>query len=533
MFSLKSLDFFRPQAALLLLGLLPLNLPGASAPVGVLRAPPLPTMAEKVNAFGYATDTNQTLQFLALLTLGQVGYPMFPGASRTENVGVVGFESGSSYASEMVYVILAKFAANSAVPGKIQAAGLAVKQVGGWTAMAEDPGALYYVNAGNIEDLLRLVRKERTFDFELEIERTPAELDAMQQRLSASATDPDAARGIDMAFSFLSNIQSSLFGINLDTERFQIGTRQVARAGSPEAALFSAPAGGEVPVARFVPAEGNAGFIYHTDPAAVTDFLKVFFQRMEAAGEEPEAAQLHDKLETTLQTIAEDWDGTGAYALTFQPEGVDYAAVVGGDWEQEPFSQLLDEFFNNTMPALLDELPIEQYASAVKMATSASQATGPISSALPGAMGDVVAGGSLNSLDDYEAPTHQIVDGMIVLSNQPARLESLAAAVAEDKTAADSVGDHLELADGQALAGYVDMKQIYLQSLQQMQLPATPSTTLALSQLAATDLAPMTIDVRTGDNTLTGTLTVPIETFRALSVTLQQIRQSSAEQNMR
>jgi hypothetical protein len=194
---------------------------------------------------------------------------------------------------------------------------------------------------------------------------------------------------------------------------------------------------------------------------------------------------------------------------------------------------LLDEFFNDTVPALLDELPIEQYASAVKMATSASQATGPVSSALPGAMGDVVAGGSLNSLDDYEAPTHQIVDGMIVLSNQPARLESLAAAVAEDKTAEDSVGDHLELADGQALAGYVDMKQIYLQSLQQMRLPATPSTTLALSQLAATNLAPMTIDVRTGDNTLTGTLTVPIETFRALSVTLQQIRQSAAEQNMR
>ena len=90
----------------------------------------------------------------------------------------------------MVYVILAKFAANSAVPGKIQAAGLAVKEVGGWTAMAQVPGALYYVNEGNIEDVLRLVRKERSFDFELEIERTPAELDAMHERLSASAADP-------------------------------------------------------------------------------------------------------------------------------------------------------------------------------------------------------------------------------------------------------------------------------------------------------------------------------------------------------
>ena len=122
---------------------------------------------------------------------------------------------------------------------------------------------------------------------------------------------------------------------------------------------------------------------------------------------------------------------------------------------------------------------------------------------------------------------------MIVISNQPGRLEELAAAVAADRAADDPLSTHLSLEDGQALRAYVDLKSVYLQSLQQMKLPASPSTTLVLSNLAATPLEPMTIEVDTGNNTLTALLTLPVETVRILSGTLQQLKQSSSEQRMR
>ncbi|MBC2593005.1 hypothetical protein H5P28_01905 [Ruficoccus amylovorans] len=530
MFSLNFLSRTRPAFLMLLLGTLALGAQSAPKPFGVLRLPPLPSLPEKINAFGYATDTNQTLQFLTLFTLGQIGYPTFPGASRTENSGLVGFETGLP--GDIAYALVTKFSAGSSVPAKIQqVGGMAVKEVGGWTVIAPDQASLHYVNANNIEGILQLVRKKRVFDFEFEVTRSREDMQRMRQSLSGSKAGSDQ-QGLALALAFMENVQSSLFGINLDTERFQVGTRQVAWPDTPEAALLSAPAGGEVSVARFVPATGNAGVIYHVDPVAVSDYLKVFFQRMEATGEQPEAAQLHDKLEQTLNTIAKDWDGTGAYRLEFQPEQVDYAGVVGGDWEQEPFSQLLDELFSDIMPALLEEIPVQQYASAVQMATSTTKAAGPISSALPGAVGNVVAGGSLNTLDQYEPPTHQIVDGMIVISNQPERLEELAAAVAADRAADDPLSDHLSLKDGQALRAYVDLKSVYMQSLRQMNLPASPSTTLVLSNLAATPLEPMTIEVDTGNNTMTALLTLPVETVRILSGTLQQLKQSSSEQRM-
>ncbi len=528
MFSPKTLERVRPAAVLLLLSALVLGAQPAQKPVGVLRIPPLPDLAQKVNAFGYATDTNQMIQFLALMTLGQVGYPMFPGASRTENAGLVCFDSGIP--GEITYALVAKFTPNSSVPAKIKAAGMAVKEVGGWTVIAPEPSALYTINAANIEDVLRLVRKERSFDFEFETTRSPEEMDALRQRLNTPGGTGQL--DVNLLFSFLENIQSSLLGVNLDSERLQIGTRQVARSGTPEAALLSAKSGGAVPVARFVPDTGNAGLIYHTDPVAVSDYLQVAFGRLKAAGRDDESAQLHAKLEQTLQTIAEDWDGTGAYSLTFDSERVDYAGVVGGDWEQEPFSQLLDELFADIMPALLDEMPISQYASAVQMATSTSQSVGPVSSALPGALGNVVVGGSLNTLDEYQPPSHQIVDGMIVVSNQPARLEELAAAVGDDETAAQPLSNKLTLSSGQALRAYVDMKALTLRSLERMNLYPTPSTTLAIHNLSAANLEPMAIEIDTGDNTLTGTLTIPIETARALSSTLQQIKQSTSEQTM-
>ncbi|MGE9294066.1 MAG: hypothetical protein ACQKBW_10675, partial [Puniceicoccales bacterium] len=327
MFSLNLLSRPGKVAALLVMSALCLNAQFAPQPAAVLRGPPLPSISQKVNAFGYATDTNQMIQFLALLTLGQVGYPMFPGASQTENAGVVCFESGAGLsATSMRYAMLVKFDANSSIPGRIKAEGIAVKNVAGWTVIAPDQTSLSYVSEGNIEEILRLLRKERSFDFEFEMVQSPANL------LSTGAKDPGAA--------YLRNIETGLVGLSLDQENFQLGIRQVAHAGTPEGALFSAKAGGDVPVARFVPATGNAGLIYHVDPVAVSDYLKVFFQRMEVAGESAENAKVHDKLEDTLKTIAHDWDGTGAYRLEFEPEMMHYAGVIGGDWEQEPFSQL-------------------------------------------------------------------------------------------------------------------------------------------------------------------------------------------------
>lgn len=517
--------------------------PAPPKPAAVLRLPPLSELSDTINAAGYAMDMNQELQFLALFTLGQIGYPMFPGASRTENVGLVVFESSTP--GQMSYVALGQFADDSAVPEKIQEMGWKGKKVGGWTALAPDFQSLNYVTEENIDEVLEMVRKRREFDFEIEVVRTREEMAAMREQLAeqslrnyydkngpqADEQGADARlRNVDMAFAFLENISASSLGIDLNSEELVIGTRQEARPGTPEGEFFSAPSGGRVEVAQLLPDNGNAALVYKVDPKAATAYLDSFLQRMQIGSGE-QGDKLIDEIQQTVDQINEEWDGTGAYSMTFKESDVDYVGVIGGDWQEEPFSKLLDRLFNDLAPQVIEKIPLGQYANLLEMANAGTHVPMQPSSELPLDLSNTIAGGSFNELKNYQPPLHHIVDGKIVVASQADMLKAQVDLIEKEEGSGVPVSRTISLKDGEALRAHIDIKELSLQSIKQMvDTGQSPSLGLTVKRLESTELKPMTIVVKTGDNTLTGRISLPVETIRALSAVMKEIDARQSEQ---
>ncbi|MEM8549240.1 MAG: hypothetical protein AAGF10_00470 [Verrucomicrobiota bacterium] len=544
--------FFRfALAVLLLLGACHgLRAQAASpTPVGILRMPPLPDMPQTINAVGYALDADQWLQLLVIFSLGPMGYPSFPGASRTENTALLYFDAGEW--AEPPMVVMGNFAPRSAIPQRIEEAGWTYRAYGDWYVFSPNPSDLAYVNADNLDAILELVRKERDFDFEFEVNRTQAELAAMREQytrdsLSAYLQDSGEAltqQGLDarmqqveLAFAFLENFSSSSLGMSLDRQRLVIGTRQQALPDTPEAAFFNAPAGGETPVAERVPDTGAAALVYHVDPEAADDYMHVVLERFRLAADDEQLAQI-DRLESTLEDIFSEWDGTGAFSYKLQDAQTNYIGVVGGEWTQEPFARIFDELFDTLVPEMLASLPEQDFDLSMDEAGGDGMGSQLVSSALPAALGSMLSGDAQTAEEAYSPPTHEILDGRLYLATDPVALPPLIAysndTPADGTTPPPSLAERITLDEGELLRSTIDLKQVALDGLEKLNLERMPTIKLSLDDIRAVDLEPVSLSLRTEDEALIGRIVIPIETVRELTQFMNKIELKQREQGIR
>ena len=499
----------------------------AAKPVAVLRTPPPYQISNKINAVGYALDADQWLQFLVIFTLGPVGYPSFPGASRSENGAVLFFESDMPQSS---YVLMLKLESGNKLASHIEEAGLVSREIGGWTVFAPDALGLNYVQEANFQDILASVRKERRYDFELEMTFSPGQLNNLHaMTLENSASQPQEQATWDAVFDLASGLESATLGATLGDKTFTYGLELEARPDSPEGKLFSMPVGGDVPVAGYISAESSAGMLFRVDPKAVKAYFDTAAARIEPALE-PDAQVSFTEFKSEWDMLVEGWDGTGAYATDFGPDGQYYLALYGGTWTEDPFEAVLNDLFDETIPAMLSGLPITEMAQSMNEAAAESKQGDGSSAELSSAMGNLTAGQSLESLSEYTPPQRALVNGWMILSNMPSVLDEASAAVESKTPLENPLSSRLTLEPGVALRAYFDLKAMMLDTMRSFDTTQSPSLSLSLKELEAQDLPPASYHIDMSDNHMSLQFDVPTKTLRELMGVVNELGMRHSEQ---
>ncbi len=527
MFLAKLIHPWRKSVAVMLLGALVL---GSAAygvkPMAILRTPPPSELSSKVNAISYALNADQSLQFLLMFAAGPYGYPTFPGVSRSENAAVLLFESDRV---ESAYVLLLKVEPGSKFTSNLQDAGLAMSTFGDWTAFAPDSMALSLLQRADPAEVLAAVRQKRRYDFELEVITSSDQIRGLRDQLSSSDSTAEEQAAFDAAFEFINGVEKMTVGVTFGSETFTYALEFDATPGTPEAELLSMPVGGPVPAADYVSALTSAGAIFRVDPEAVRTYFDVVSKRVQPALE-PEARASFAKFMSEWDTLFAGWDGTGAYGTSVDADGSDMVIVYGGSWTEDPYAAVLDTMLDETLPALLNGLPIDELAKSMNEAGAQSKHGDTSSADLSSAMGNITAGNSLASIGDYKPLDRAIVNGWMVLANQPELLGATVAAVEAKQPISFALSQRLTLEPGMAYLAYFDLKSVMVESMRSYDNTQSPSLQLSLKELEAQDLPLASYHVDIADGRMSLQLDVPTVTMRELMVLVNELDMRQNEQ---
>ncbi len=277
---------------------------GAASPQSVftLRAISPHALAQKTLESAEAIELKVQLQLFYLFKFGAFGYPAFADFDAEAPVTLRVFENPTSKGT--FAVLFAKLSPHSALEKHV--GDMRVRRMqGGWTAVdiaeLNDPGLL--ARAAAAQDVAELAVPP---DCDITLRVHPYFHDRMALNLAndaaKNALSPNAQKLIGEIAQELRDVDELWIGADFAGDEVTLRAAIRPKAGTPLSALFSAPSGGDIPMARAMPDDAPLAVAFKANPAALEAYSDHLFNRFQKHFDGVQA----DALENT-RALARAW----------------------------------------------------------------------------------------------------------------------------------------------------------------------------------------------------------------------------------
>jgi len=533
-----------------------------------LQLAPPAALAKDIMAVAREFAPGQQTEMTPVALLGRFGYPDFPGVSNQVPIFILIFD----YKDDDDVVIGAQISFDSPVLAALT--GLKIPMVKdeatGWTFFSDDPALLafahdhaetYAKSAGLPmgDDLLltlpttdlKLVTlsfpsffhitapengKKGNVTFGLGVNSTPKDADK-----DKSGPAPQDDKWMDFAVRELQQLRLMQLGLDLNADNIRLTFSATAKPGTLAAQFLSAPAGGDVPAAKYVPADAPIFLAMHENVPALKALTNGVFTDAEAiAG--PKGQPVIADLQKALALYYAQTDGTGAE--TFSPgnlTNIQSQGLYGGNVTDATMVQFM-QMYPGIKSGLLHNVS-STIGSLLLTNITLNLNAGKVGD-VP--VHDLVTQESFNPAYPAGTPAQQqeykellekesstghlyfaAVHGYYATSSSLKDLGGLVSAVQSERSAPNSVASVIALAPGQFTAGQFNLQQLYLDPLDQDK-KRSPVATAAIASLRSAQLPPITFTGATGSGQGQFAINLPVATLLKVWQTSQAQREQAA-----
>jgi len=519
----------------------------SAARVAVLRFPPLSILTQKIMAVARIVQPGPETEMVPLFLFGAMGYPDFPGISKTENITVFFLENPSETAAPMpTFIVLAKIETDSPARDAIAGYGLQMQdRDDGWVLITMDPGAFDRVN--DVSPLIAAARSAKDYDIELMIELDSARIERWMQPLTNDLLDDVASelpegsdakqmQGLVQGFStlmqvFLANFANAKMGMDLSAEAIGAGLSIQARPGTPEAVLFSSRAGGPVDVAKYVPADAMFTYVGNTEVQPWIDYMHSLQERLQPHLS-PEHLALLQNMVTEMKTYLQQYSGQWAASTN-----IDLAIgqisghfICGGDFTDERVVESGQRLFNKLLPEVLTVVS-DEFSEVVNYTFEENvDAHDDVNIHRL----NIVSDYSKVGLDEVVPLSEQqlflaVVAGNLLMSYSAEELKAFIDTVKAGNAVENSVAEKVQLEPGQAVHFLLDLRS-YLKTI----FDAVPDALSADNQkvfdaLTTAQLDPLRGDYAYANGRLSVGIDVPVTSIAKMAEIARSMQQAATE----
>lgn len=528
-------------------------LPLSATPENLMAAvkfPPPKTLTDKVMTIARVIQPGQQTEMLPLIFLGSFGYPNYPGISETEAVTLFIFDAdAAAFGTPPPMVLMAQIAKDNPLRQLLPSFEIYAQDRGDWLLLSKDPAAFEQIT--DFDALVAIARKKAEFDIEARIFLGKDKVSLWTNNLKEIVTERHSAatggdhqpidvnkklRFIDLAAASLENLEWTEIGINLTPDAIELGKLVQATPGTPEATLFSSPAGGNVPAAAFLKPGDTLDYYGKLNYPALHAYYEVIAQRAEGMVG-PKGKEWLAKADEIIEISLKQGDGSTAGSMSSSGLKSNNTSLAGGSYTDESLTKILDISYNELTPQVMAALSQTQYAiDAISIDytpnTTSHEGVAIHEVTIVTDMGDDLedlppAFAELQSQSFYYA----VISGYMVQTSTLGEMETLIAAAKAGKPLPDSIAATLPLVPGAALQYQYDIISQVAGSFEAMAefMPEGSPMIATITQLKQANLKPATGAVTHSNNRLKATIAFPVETV-ARAVQAMQAMQAAMMQ---
>ncbi|WP_269540205.1 hypothetical protein [Cerasicoccus fimbriatus] len=540
--------------ALLLGGAAAIQAQEAPKVLMAIKLPPPKSLSDDLMGLARKIVPGQQTEFLPMMVLGQFGYPSFPGVSETENVTVFIFEPQKGEAEP--FVIMAKMDNDAMLKNALTAKaentgsmfgmltpGFVTTDRDGWTLFSDTEANFTY--ASDMDALEKIADQMSGFDINLRIfigpENAAMWTEKIKNKLAdehllegGSESDPELLRmnqWTDFFASIAQNLEWFSGGIDIDPETVAVGWSVQAIEGTPEYELLSMKAGGEVPVAQYVPAS-TYSYAYRLDMDAVQKYYDVLEERGMLMATD-EGREWITKLGEYNRKLFAKMDGTAAGVFPMFDESVVGNGVLGGDIDEDTFNEVMQFYCNEFFPYAIKTLAADSPMMNMEYRTDVAKIDDRSISELVSTYRNIQVElnedeGSEESDVTTDNSFFLTINGDMLSAASLEVLEGLAKNVAEQTPVEDSIASRIQLKAGQSSAYRIDVRSLMNLFTSEFESESEVARQ-AYKSLASSDLEPVTGVTSLGDGRMTDKVSAPVSTLVKFAATYRQIQQAEGD----
>lgn len=355
----------------------------AQAPVAMIQAPPVKPLAEELvrAATQLSPEDGQMVQMSAMMFLGSIGYPSFPGFVPETGLTMVYAPVGESATGAHAAFILTQLTEDENISQNLPFFNLAHRRFGDWTVISNDPEALQSLQ--DIDAWTSLPARERPYEITATWFNSPeylAEWRRLAQFLLGSGEDNLLGGFLGLLMDRLEQLPTAQVGLDLEKNGVELAFVFEAAEGSPEAALINAPVTPNEALAQRVPATGSINLYGGVNYEAWITYLRALEPEILAMLPPSLQALWLRALELFETHIAANFDGMAASYGGLSLEGgfETLIAAYDGSFTEDDLSTLLSFTVEEFLPALMAEFNLEEIPQMTFESTGHRVAGAPI-----------------------------------------------------------------------------------------------------------------------------------------------------------
>lgn len=500
-----------------------------------------------------AIQPGQQTEMLPLFLLGGFGYPNYPGISETDGVSVFFFETD---AADPAIVILGKVGQDSPLRQTVQSMNWVIEDRDGWLLLAQNADAFKSVT--DLDALVAINAEKADFDvtgrFYLGKDKVKQWATTFKDMIAAEhvpASDDEnkpleiakKQRYVDLAAQSIENLSWFEIGLDLSAETITIGSATEAVAGTPEGALLSSAAGGEIPVGKLISADGMMTYQSKVSVDALLAYSDVVIARASKMTGPAGKAWLKEYSQM-MKEYAKDSDGSVAGSMTMDKELPQIAAVYGGSYTNEGLLKMGDTLYDKLIPELLanvsffkdmgldykftlnknvgkvGDISVHEVVTSIKY----DPATTP-----------QVAAAAAKATEQDQISYFSVVNGMVLTTASMDHMKTLVADVQAGKPVTNNIASAFEPTSG-AVAQYVidivDYAGIGLGAAAEA-APEMKEWADAMAKLKSENLSPAMGSVMIGNNRMKSSISLSVPSIAKVTQVMQQIQAQKVMEQMK
>ncbi len=484
-----------------------------------IHFPPMKTFSDKFMAVARKIKPGQELEMGAMMMLGGIGYPNYPGISETDGLTMFLFETEDMVPQGF---IMAKIAPDAPIRNMLPSFNQQVKDVDGWTLISADASG--FDLAGDIASLAALNASAQSYDIEARLHLNSARVQEWTNSILAEIadeTDENMARVsglMKLVMTSLDSAESATIGLDLDPTTLKSAFLASFKPGTAEATLMNAPHAGPVPEAAMLAADAPMLMAGRMDMTSLVDYTKALKER---------ALPLVDQdiikiIDTYLKWVidyAEMSKGTFAAAMSMTDMNLDMTALYSGNYSSEKVYATMQEsvdimdtifklmgmttddiqikYKTEQLDELIDGNPIIRYEQEMPIEGQETMKT------------------------EY---FYGIADDMMITDTSIERLKKNAKIVQEGEALTNSVASKLGNFETAAFTYLLDIPA-YLSMFMTKDNPAFLEMAPVIAMMQGADMKPIMGRLTTGDNSFTLEGGIDVDSIARLVAVVEKMQQ--------